>query len=95
MNKQELIQCIAAKAGANKLDTLRFVDAFEEVIKEALVNGQEVPLAKTGKFKVKEMPAKVGRNPKTGEPVQVPAKRKAVFLPAKGLKDALTENALA
>lgn len=89
MTKQELIQCIAAKTGANKADTLRFIGALEDTIREALIKGEEVPLASTGKFKVKAMAAKVGRNPKTGEAVEIPAKRKVVFLPAKALKDAL------
>ncbi|MCQ4142816.1 HU family DNA-binding protein [Vogesella sp. AC12] len=89
MTKQELINAIAAKTGTNKADTLRFVGALEETIRETLIKGEEVPLASTGKFKIKETKARTGRNPKTGESVLIPAKRKVVFLPTKALKDVL------
>lgn len=89
MNKQELIHSIMKKTGGDKATVLRYVDAVEQTIREALSKGEEVTLASTGKFKVKEVPAKVGRNPKTGESVPVPAKRKPVFVPAKALRDAL------
>lgn len=89
MTKQELINTLAAKTGASKADTLLFIGALEDTIRETLIQGGEVQLASTGKFKVRESAAKVGRNPKTGEAVQIPAKRKAVFVPAKALKDAL------
>lgn len=89
MTKQELINTLADMTGASKTDTQIFISALEDTIRETLAQGGEVPLPGIGKFKVKATAAKVGRNPKTGEPVQIPAKRKAVFVPAKALKDAL------
>lgn len=89
MTKQELITTLAAKADATKVDTLRFVDALEQTIREELANGGEITLASTGKFKVKVTAARTGRNPKTGDAVQIPAKRKVAFTPSKALKDAI------
>ena len=90
MNKAELITTLAAKTDATKADTLRFVDALEQTIREELQRGGEIPLAITGKFKVKTTAERTGRNPKTGEALVIPAKRKVTFTPAKALKDAIS-----
>lgn len=89
MTKTELINTLATKTDATKADTLRFIDALEQTIREELSQGGEITLASTGKFKVKETKARNGRNPKTGEAVLIPAKRKVVFTPAKALKDTI------
>ncbi|BAK76469.1 histone-like DNA-binding protein [Pseudogulbenkiania sp. NH8B] len=89
MTKQELIATLAAKADATKADTLRFIDALERTIHEELGNGGEITLASTGKFKVKVTKERNGRNPKTGETVLIPAKRKVTFTPSKALKEAI------
>ena len=65
------------------------VDALEQLIREELAAGGEIPLARTGKFRLREQAARMGRNPKTGESVMIPARRKIVFTPAKALKDAV------
>jgi DNA-binding protein HU-beta len=89
MTKQQLIAILSEKTGSSKVDVLRFMDALEQTIREELVNGGELTLASTGKFKVKDTAARNGRNPKTGETVLIPAKRKVVFTPIKALKDAV------
>ena len=89
MTKQQLIAILSEKTGSSKVDVLRFMDALEQTIREELVNGGELTLASTGKFKVKDTAARNGRNPKTGETVLIPAQRKVVFTPITALKDAV------
>ncbi|ACO75164.1 HU family DNA-binding protein [Laribacter hongkongensis] len=89
MTKQELIQRLAERANVGKVETLLVVDALEQLIREELAAGGEIPLARTGKFRLREQAARMGRNPKTGESVMIPARRKIVFTPAKALKDAV------
>ena len=89
MTKQELIQRLAERANVSKMETLLVVDALEQLIREELAAGGEIPLARTGKFRLREQAARMGRNPKTGESVMIPARRKIVFTPAKALKDAV------
>ena len=89
MTKQELIQRLAERANVGKVETLLVVDALEQLIREELAAGVEIPLARTGKFRLREQAARMGRNPKTGESVMIPARRKIVFTPAKALKDAV------
>ncbi|MBP8813980.1 MAG: HU family DNA-binding protein [Laribacter sp.] len=89
MTKQELIQRLAERANVSKMETLLVVDALEQLIREELATGGEIPLARTGKFRLREQAARMGRNPKTGESVMIPARRKIVFTPAKALKDAV------
>ncbi|MCG9075724.1 HU family DNA-binding protein [Laribacter hongkongensis] len=89
MTKQELIQRLAERANVGKVETLLVVDALEQLIREELAAGGEIPLARTSKFRLREQAARMGRNPKTGESVMIPARRKIVFTPAKALKDAV------
>ena len=89
MTKQELIQRLAERANVSKMETLLVMDALEQLIREELATGGEIPLARTGKFRLREQAARMGRNPKTGESVMIPARRKIVFTPAKALKDAV------
>ncbi len=89
MTKQELIQRLAERANVSKMETLLVVYALEQLIREELATGGEIPLARTGKFRLREQAARMGRNPKTGESVMIPARRKIVFTPAKALKDAV------
>ncbi|MBA4709552.1 HU family DNA-binding protein [Aquitalea magnusonii] len=89
MNKQQLISTLADKAGLAKVDALRLVDALEQTIREQAQQGNEVAFASIGRFKVRTSAARTGRNPKTGESLAIPARRKVVFLPGKALKDNL------
>ncbi|KMN36638.1 MULTISPECIES: HU family DNA-binding protein [Chromobacterium] len=86
MTKAELIAALAERSGLSKADVLRVLGAFDDVLQDALAGGDEVTTV-AGKFKVKESAARTGRNPKTGESIEIAAKRKVVFLPSKQLKD--------
>ena len=70
-----------------KHDTL--LNCLCKVIAEELAAGGEVPLPHIGKLQVRDVAARTGRNPKTGEPVEIPAKRKAVLVAGKELKEAM------
>ena len=89
MNKTELIAAVASKAGLTKKDAERVVNATLETITESLVKGDKVNISGFGIFTSKVRDAHPGKNPATGEAITVPAKRVAIFKPAKQLKDAV------
>lgn len=87
MNKADLIKDIAERGEFTKADADAALKAVQGAIAAALVNGDKITLPGFGTFKVVETAARVGRNPKTGEPVEIPAKRKIKFNPTQALKD--------
>ena len=87
MNKQDLIKDIAERGEFTKADAESALKAVQGAIAAALVNGDKITLPGFGTFKVVESAARTGRNPKTGEPVEIPAKRKVKFNPTQALKD--------
>ncbi|WP_153717400.1 HU family DNA-binding protein [Eikenella corrodens] len=89
MNKQELIKDIAERGEFTKADAEAALKAVQGAIAAALVNGDKITLPGFGTFKVVETAARTGRNPQTGEPVEIPAKRKIKFNPTQSLKDLL------
>ncbi|MCI8538696.1 MAG: HU family DNA-binding protein [Oscillospiraceae bacterium] len=89
MNKAELINAAAEKTGLSKKDTENILNAVIDVISEALVEGDKVQLVGFGAFEVKDRAARTGRNPKTKEPIEIPASRVPVFKPGRALKDAV------
>lgn len=89
MNKTELIAAVAERSGQTKHDTAIMMDTVFTVIEESLLNGSEVKVPGFGKFAAKHREARVGKDPRTGEEKEFPAKTVAVFRPAKPLKDAL------
>lgn len=89
MNNTDLAEKIAAEQGITKADARKIVDAIFAGIGEAAAKGEEIALNGFGKFKVKESPAREGRNPATGEPMIIKASRKIGFSAAKALKDKL------
>ncbi len=92
MNQAELIDAIANDSGNTGISktAIKFVlETQAKVAHAALAKGDEVTLPGIGKITVKDKPARVGRNPRTGEPVNIPAKKAAHFGAAKALKDAL------
>jgi integration host factor beta subunit len=93
MTKSELISAVAEKAGIRKKDAEASINAFIEVVTEALKKGDKVEIRGFGTFLMKERAPRVARNPKTGEKVNVPAKLVPAFKPGKDLKDA-TEKEL-
>ena len=89
MNKANLIDAVAQQADLSKAAAERAVSATVEAIQESLKAGDTVTLAGLGTFSVSARAERVGRNPKTGEPITVPASKVPKFKPAKGLKDAV------
>ncbi len=88
MTKSELVSAIAEKAGLRKKDAEAALNAFIEVVTEALKKGEKVEIRGFGTFLMKERAPRVARNPKTGEKVEVPAKLVPAFKPGKDLKEA-------
>ena len=89
MKKTELVAAIAEKAGISKKDADKAVAAFVETVTEALKAGDKVQLIGFGTYEVKERAAREGRNPKTGETIEVPASKHPAFSASKALKDQL------
>jgi DNA-binding protein HU-beta len=88
MKKSELVDAIAEKSGLSKNDAKKAFDALTEVVLGTVAAKQDVELGSLGKIKVVHKEASTGRNPATGEQMQVPAKDVAKFTPGKALKDA-------
>lgn len=91
MNKTELVEAVAEKAGITKKDAEKAVNAFTAVVADSLVNGDKVQLIGFGTFEVGERAAREGRNPKTGETVQIAASRVPKFRASGALKDSLNK----
>lgn len=89
MNKTELINKVAEKAGLTKAQAGEAVKAFGEAVKEALVAGDKVQLIGFGTFSVSERPAREGVNPHTGEKITIAAKKVAKFKAGAALTEAL------
>lgn len=87
MNKQGLIYAIAARTGLTNANSQKFLDAAIETISENLKKGDTTQILGFGSFSVDERAAREGRNPKTGEKMQIPAKKVAKWKPSKGLID--------
>lgn len=105
MTKAELVEDVAQAAELTKKDAERLVEIVFESIIETLNHGEKIELRGFGSFRVRERGARRGRNPKTGDPVSIPAKRVPYFKPGKELKELInldvppartsSENALA
>jgi DNA-binding protein HU-beta len=89
MNKQELISHVAERSGLARNDASRAVETMLVVITSALMRGDEVRLVGFGNFSITRRKAAVGRNPRTGEPMQIKATSQPKFRPGKILKDAV------
>ena len=89
MNNAELAETLVAGHAMSKADARKVVDDLFAAIVSAAQKGDEVSLSGFGKFKVKDSPARGGRNPANGETIQIAASRKLAFVPAKAVKDAL------
>ncbi|AOF96399.1 MULTISPECIES: HU family DNA-binding protein [unclassified Sphingobium] len=89
MNNTDLAEKIAGDNGLSKADARKLVDAVFAAIADAAAAGEEIALNGFGKFKVKDTPAREGRNPSTGATIQIAAAKKLGFTPAKAIKDKL------
>ncbi len=89
MNKAELIEAVAASADLSKASAARAVDAVIDAVSGALKSGDQVSVVGFGTFLVRERAARTGRNPKTGEPINIAASKVPSFKAGKALKDAV------
>src|SRR5579872_1018974 len=89
MNKVDLVRSAMERLEIARRDAVALVDGIFEDIQSAVVTGEAVKIPGFGQFKVRDRAARIARNPATGEPVKVPAKRVFKFLPAKALKEAV------
>lgn len=89
MNKTELINAVAEASELSKKDATKAVDAVFDSILNALKNGDKVQLIGFGNFEVRERAARKGRNPQTGEEIEISASKVPAFKPGKALKDAV------
>ena len=91
MNKAELINAAAEKAGLSKKDSEAAINAAIDVIAAALADGDKLQLVGFGAFEVKARAERIGRNPKTKEQISIPASKVPVFKAGKALKDAVAK----
>lgn len=89
MNKNDLISSVAGTAGLSKADATRAVDAVISTVTKALKGGDAVRLVGFGTFSVAQRKASTGRNPRTGEKIQIKASKQPKFKAGKALKDAV------
>ena len=89
MNKAELISAVAEKTGLSKKDSEKALNATFDVIVASLEAGEKVQLVGFGVFDVKQREARIGRNPRTKESIEIPASRIPTFKAGKALKEAI------
>ena len=87
MNKSDLVAAMAAKTGDTKKSAEETLNAFVDVVTDALVKGEKVQLVGFGSFEVRKRAARKGRNPQTKEEIKIPASKAPVFKAGKALKD--------
>src|SRR3954464_3441952 len=91
MTKQQLVDTLAASSERNKKEIGEVVESLLAAVTKALASGEHVDLRGFGSFIPKETKARQGRNPQTGEPIQIAAKKTVAFKPAKDLEQSLAE----
>ena len=89
MKKSELVEAVATAAGLTKADATRAIDATFAAITKALKKGNKVPVSGFGTFAVSKRAAREGRNPQTGAPVHIAARKAVTFKAGTALKDAV------
>jgi DNA-binding protein HU-beta len=89
MNKLELVQAVSAKTGQTKRASEEMLDTILDIIKDSVSDGDKVTLVGFGTFAMLERSARQGRNPRTGQAIQIPAKKVPRFIPGKEFKDAV------
>jgi DNA-binding protein HU-beta len=89
VNKNDLVAAVAGSSGLSKADAAKAVDGVFDSITSALQGGSEVRLVGFGTFSVSNRAATTGRNPRTGEAIQIPASKQPKFKAGKGLKTAV------
>lgn len=92
MNKTDLVNAVAEASELSKKDTAKAVDAVFQTIMDSLKSGDKVQIIGFGNFEVRDRSARKGRNPQTGEEIQIPASKVPAFRAGKALKDAVKEG---
>lgn len=92
MNKSELVEAIASGSGVTKADANRVLDIFMLTVTDALKSGDQVVLPGFGSFSTGNRSARTGRNPQTGQTIQIKASRVAKFKAGKSLKEAVQRS---
>ena len=91
LNKTDIVNAVSEKSSLSKKDSAAALDATLEAIKESLAKGEKVQFIGFGTYDVREKAARTGRHPKTGEPIQIPAKNAVRFRAGTALKDAVAD----
>ena len=91
MTKKDLVEKVAAAVGTSKKDTEAVINTTLNSIVEALADGDKVPFVGFGTFEVRERSARTGKNPKTGEAIEIPACKAPAFKAGKSFKDAVNK----
>lgn len=92
LKKEELIKELAKKAALTTNEATRALDSFEQVIKEEVLDCGEIQIPNIGKFKLKTLSEKQGRNPKTGESISIPERNRVAFKASSKLKEHVNVN---
>ncbi|WP_293335134.1 HU family DNA-binding protein [Microcoleus sp. CAWBG58] len=92
MNKKELVEAVADRADTTQKQTNAVFDALIEVITKAVARGEKVTIVGFGTFEKRDRKAREGRNPKTGQSLQIPATLVPVFTPGKTFKEAVNND---
>ncbi len=91
MNKTELVAAVAEQAALSKKDAEKAINAVIDSITNALTEGDKVQLVGFGTFEVREREARTGKNPRTGEAIEIAASKAPAFKAGRGLKDAVNK----
>ena len=94
MNKAELVKAMATSAGLSQVAAEKALNGFMDAVKKSLKKGKSVTLVGFGTFSVKDRAARTGRNPQTGEPIQIAAANIPAFKAGKTLKDAVNSGSV-
>jgi integration host factor subunit alpha len=92
ITKADIVDSVNAKIGFSKKDSTEIVERVFEAIKHALEGGESVKIAGFGKFEVRQKRARRGRNPQTGEEIEISARKVLTFRPSQILRDAMTNS---
>ena len=92
MNKAELIEAIASSTEMTKTDVDKVITSFVDVVTDALTKGEKVSLKGFGNFEVRERGERTGRNPRTGETMEIPASKVPAFKASAALKNVVNEK---
>ncbi len=92
ITKADIVDSVNAKIGFSKKDSTEIVERVFEAIKHALESGENVKIAGFGKFEVRQKRARRGRNPQTGQEIEISARKVLTFKPSQILRDAMTNS---